>query len=72
MPAEPVDGAQLLGDLAAVVRRYLILDEHDAVALALWVVHTHAIDAVDITPYIAITSAEKRSGKTSCWSCSAT
>jgi hypothetical protein len=61
---DPVDGVQLLGDLAAVVRRYLVLDEHDAVALGLWVVHTHAIDAVDITPYIAITSAEKRSGKT--------
>jgi Protein of unknown function (DUF3631) len=32
--------------------------------LALWVVHTHVIAAADATPYLAITSAEERSGKT--------
>jgi hypothetical protein len=30
----------------------------------LWVVHTHCIDGSDVTPYLAITSAEKQSGKT--------
>ena len=32
--------------------------------IALWIVHTHAFDAAEVTPYLAITSAEKRSGKT--------
>jgi hypothetical protein len=32
--------------------------------VALWVVHSHAVDAADCTPYLSITSAEKRSGKT--------
>ena len=32
--------------------------------VALWVAHTHAIDAADATPYLAITSAEKQCGKT--------
>ncbi|MGH2467457.1 MAG: DUF3631 domain-containing protein, partial [Candidatus Limnocylindrales bacterium] len=30
----------------------------------LWAAHTHRIDAADITPYLAILSVEKRSGKT--------
>jgi hypothetical protein len=63
-PAEPVEGNGLLTDLAALFRRFLVVGEHEFVVLALWVVHTHAIDAADITPYLAITSAEKRSGKT--------
>jgi hypothetical protein len=30
----------------------------------LWIVHTHALDAADTTPYLNVKSAEKRSGKT--------
>jgi len=33
------------------------------VAVTLWVAHTHAIDAAETSPYLAITSVEKRSGK---------
>lgn len=32
-------------------------------ACALWVVHTHVVDVADFTPYLRITSADKRSGK---------
>ena len=32
--------------------------------VALWVVHTHAINAADCTAYLSINSAEKQSGKT--------
>jgi len=32
--------------------------------VALWIVHTHVFAAADCTPYIAVTSAEKQSGKT--------
>ena len=35
-----------------------------ATVVALWVVHTHAIDATDFTPYLNIYSAMLRSGKT--------
>jgi len=31
--------------------------------VALWIVHTHALEAAEETPYLAVTSAEKRSGK---------
>lgn len=61
-PAE--DGAILLDDLTRFVRRFVVLSNDQLVAIALWTVHTHAIEAADATPYLNITSAEKRSGKT--------
>ena len=59
-----IDLAALLNDLAAFLRRYVVLTDHQQRALALWIAHTYAIEAADCTPYILIQSAEKRSGKT--------
>lgn len=56
-------GCALLDDIAAFLRRFVVIDDHQTTAVVLWIVHTHAIDAADIAPYLAITSAEKRSGK---------
>jgi uncharacterized protein DUF3631 len=53
----------LLDELYAFVRRYVVLSEAQAVAVSLWLVHTYCIEAAEATPYLAITSAEKRSGK---------
>jgi hypothetical protein len=70
IPSEPayggpeVDGAQLLDEIVLYTRRFVVMSTHQLVAVALFVVHTHALDAADTTPYIAATSAEKRSGKT--------
>jgi hypothetical protein len=61
--AEETDTALLLGDIAAFVRRYVVLDQHQADAVALWIAHTHALDAAELSPYLAISSAEMRSGK---------
>ena len=61
---EPVNGAALLTDLAATLRRYVNLPANrycDVVAL--WVLHTHTVAAFPITPRLAIVSPEKRSGK---------
>jgi Protein of unknown function (DUF3631) len=55
--------ATLLDDVARFVRRFVVVSDAQADALALWVAHTHAIEAADTTPYIAVTSAVKRSGK---------
>jgi Protein of unknown function (DUF3631) len=46
------------------IRRFVVLTAQQAWAVALWVGHTHGIEAAHATPYLAITSAEKRSGKT--------
>jgi hypothetical protein len=53
----------LLDDVRAFVRRFVVLDDAQADLVALWVAHTHAAEAFYCTPYLAITSAEKRSGK---------
>jgi hypothetical protein len=56
--------ADLLQRLRELIQRYVVVTEPQAVVLALWVLHTYAIEAAEQTPYLAITSAEKRSGKT--------
>jgi hypothetical protein len=62
--ADPVDGAALLDALADSVREYVVMTDHEADAVALWVVLTHALAAFAISPRLAITSPEKRCGKT--------
>ncbi len=60
---EPVDGALLLAKLTSTIRRCVVLPQHGDVALALWCLHTHAIEAADCAPIIALTSPEPRCGK---------
>jgi hypothetical protein len=50
--------------LEAFIRRYVVLTDDQALVVVLWTAHTHAIDAADCTPYVQITSATKRAGKT--------
>jgi Protein of unknown function (DUF3631)/Toprim-like len=61
---QPERGYEALAEVVSFLRRYVVLRPEQADAIALWVVHTHAFDAAEATPYLAITSAEKESGKT--------
>ncbi len=58
-----VDGRRLLDDLVAALHRYLALPDGAAEALALWIIHTHAHDAADVSPRAAFTSPEPGCGK---------
>jgi hypothetical protein len=60
----PASGAEILDSAMSFIRRFVCLSEAQARAVALWVAHTHAFDAADCTPYLAVNSAEKQSGKT--------
>jgi len=62
--AEPVELSQLLDEISAIIRTHVVLSEHSAAALALWVVHTYVFDARDAVAYVSIESPEKRCGKT--------
>jgi hypothetical protein len=62
--AEEMDVPELLDSVAAYVRRFVSLSEAQKIVATLWVIHTHVLCAADTTPYLAITSAEKQSGKT--------
>ena len=58
-----IEGAVLLDDVRAFVRRFVVLTDAQADTIALWS-GAHILHVVfPYTPYLAITSAEKRSGK---------
>ena len=57
------DETSLVADLAAFVRRYVVMTPAQLLVVALWVVHTHCIEVADQTPYLAVTSPEKQCGK---------
>ena len=61
---QPVDGAELLDEIASGIRRYIVLDAAAADAVALWCVGTHAFDCFTIFPRLIATSPEPRCGKT--------
>lgn len=55
----------LLQELDNLLGRYVAFpNEHARLAVALWVLHCHAIDAAESTPRLAFLSPEKGSGKT--------
>lgn len=54
----------LLQEVSEFVKRFVVFrSQHQVVAVALWILHTHAVDAANATPYLGITAPEKRSGK---------
>jgi hypothetical protein len=58
-------GADLLTDVERFLGRYVVFAaDAQAVTVALFLAHTHAFEAAEVTPYLHVTSAEKRSGKT--------
>jgi hypothetical protein len=60
----PVPIADLLTDIEAVIKKHVILSDHAAAALAVWVLHTYTFELRDTVAYVAIESPEKRCGKT--------
>lgn len=60
----PVEGAELLVKLVLTVCRYVALPGSAATAVALWIVFTYVIAAMQVAPILALTSPEKRCGKT--------
>jgi hypothetical protein len=62
-PSE-VDGQKLIGDLVSIVRRHVVLESDQALAVALWMLFTHSHEASTISPILAAVSPEKRCGKT--------
>lgn len=58
-------GGTLIAELESYIRSYVSLAESSyALVIALWLVATHVWTAFDAFPYLVITSATKRSGKT--------
>ena len=65
MPNAPDDGAAILDGVHAFIGRFVAYpspEAHDAHTL--WIAHTHAMDAWESTPRLALLSPEPGSGKT--------
>ena len=55
---------ELLADVEAVLTRFVIFpNPATATAVALWVLFTHVADECHVSPYLEVTSATKRAGK---------
>ena len=55
--------AALLEDTGHFLRRFLVISDAQAVALCLFILYTYVAEQFECAPYLQITSAEKRSGK---------
>src|SRR5215471_2917539 len=55
--------SRMLDDICAFLARYLHCSPEQRTVLALWVLHTHSFAGARSTPYLAIQSARKLSGK---------
>jgi len=60
--APPVT-TDLLADVEAFIRRFVVVSDDQLHVLALWTIHTHCLDAAAQTPYLTITSPVKQCGK---------
>ena len=61
---EAVDGAALLSDIASFIQRYVSIDPALADTVALWIAVTWIHDRLEISPFLNVTSATPRCGKT--------
>jgi putative DNA primase/helicase len=61
---EPVDGAELLTELSSTIGQFVVMQQSAIDAVSLWAVMTWLHDRLRIAPFLNITSATKRCGKT--------
>jgi hypothetical protein len=61
---EPVNGAEVLQDVAETFSRYCVLPDGAKDVLALWCAYTHGFETFRCSPRLYITSPEKGCGKT--------
>jgi putative DNA primase/helicase len=60
----PVNGYELFKTLYDVIKKHVVLDHHSLVACTLWTILTYCYNSFRILPLLAISSPEKRCGKT--------
>lgn len=61
---EPVSPTSLLCSLITAIRGHVAMDDHSALAVALWAMHTHVHESFSVTPRLLIRSNVSRCGKT--------
>lgn len=59
----PVTTKDLLDEIVRTIRRFVVLSEHEVVAVALWILHTWTFMTSMICPILGVESPQKRCGK---------
>jgi putative DNA primase/helicase len=59
-----IEPSQLLDEVSSAIRQFIVLDEHQAHAAALWCALTYFIEVVEVSPLAIINAPEKSCGKT--------
>ena len=54
----------LLEKVIPQIRRFVVVSDDQALAVGLWVLHTHAVEASDCAPYLDVSSPTRECGKT--------
>jgi putative DNA primase/helicase len=62
------NGVDVLDDIAAFIRRYLVCDDHQLTLLTLWSACTHCYQCFFTAPYLHVASPLPQSGKSLCLS----
>jgi hypothetical protein len=60
---EPVTGDVLVVSLYEGIQRFIVLEPGACIAVCLWTIHSHCVDAFPYSPILHIKSPEKRCGK---------
>jgi hypothetical protein len=64
LDVRPTELCKLLNSICGVLRRYIVFQfQEQAKITALWILHTWVLGAFDYSPYLFVTAASKRSGK---------
>ena len=58
------EGERILDRLRKRIRQYVVLSDPEAVAVTLWVAHTHCFEQFRVSPRLGIISPERGCGKT--------
>ena len=61
--AEPVDGYQLIADMTAAICKHIVLTDQQALAISLWIIHSHLLDCAEHSARLHIASPVPRCGK---------
>jgi Protein of unknown function (DUF3631) len=60
---EPVDAKQLFAEIIQVLKRYIVMSDHAAIGVALWIIHTYCYERFGYSPILMINSPERGCGK---------
>lgn len=61
---DAVDGKALLEDLIRTIKTYVVVSDHAAIAVALWIINSWAYESFRRCPLLLINSPERECGKT--------